>query len=219
VSDFDDLRALAPEPLRADLEPLRQLLRARRLKARAAMEIAISSDHARMLHADITEILDGLVLEDESDRPDAARPIGDVVGHRVRKVHRRMVDMGGAISPDSPPEQYHELRKKGKELRYLLELFAAQLFDADVVKPMIRALKGLQDVLGLHQDREVQIELLKEIADDLVSEPGGAGALMAVGVLIDRLEADAAAARGRFAESFADFASEAQSKLVSEAFS
>jgi CHAD domain-containing protein len=219
LDDFDQLRALAPEALRADLEPLRKLLRERQRSARAAMEIKISSDHAGMLRADIGEILDVLVLEDESDRPDAARPIGEVVGERVRKIHHRMVKMGRAIDLDTPPEQYHELRKKGKELRYLSELFAAQLFDPDVVKPMVRALKGLQDVLGLHQDREVQIELLKEIADDLLPEPGGAAALMAIGALIDRLEADAAAARRRFAASFADFASDTQCKLVAEAFS
>ncbi len=33
--------------------------------------------------------------------------------------------MGGAIDESSPAEAYHELRKKGKELRYLLELFGA----------------------------------------------------------------------------------------------
>jgi CHAD domain-containing protein len=218
LDDFDELRTLAPEAMRADLEPLRELLSARHRKARAVMEVAIASDHARMLHADITEILEVLVLEDEDERPDAARPIGDLVGQRVRKVHHRMVRMGQAITPDSRPEQYHELRKKGKELRYLLELFAAHLFDPDVVKPMVRALKGLQDVLGLHQDRDVQIEVLREIAHDLISEPGGAGALIAIGALIDRLEADAQAARGRFAASFDEFASDAQCKLVSEVF-
>jgi hypothetical protein len=63
------------------------------------------------------------------------------------------------------------------------------------------------------------MEMLKEIAQSLVSKPGGAGALMAIGVLIERLEADAEAARGSFAASFAEFASEAQCKLVADAFS
>jgi CHAD domain-containing protein len=219
LDEFDVLSGLAPESLRADLEPLRELLRARQRHARAKMEVAVASDHARMLHADMTEILEVLVLEDEAVRPDASRPVGDLIGHRVRKVHHRMVQMGRTIGPDTAPEQYHELRKRGKELRYLLELFAAQLFDADVVKPMVKTLKGLQDVLGLHQDREVQIELLREMSRDLVAEPGGVDALMAIGVLIERLEDDAAAARERFADSFAEFASDIQCKLVKEAFS
>ncbi|HEX3801682.1 MAG TPA: CHAD domain-containing protein [Solirubrobacteraceae bacterium] len=219
LHEFDELRTLTPETMRADLDPLRDLLSERRRRARNAMEAALQSDAARALHDGWGEILQVLVLDDEQERPDAARPIGAVAAKRIRKVHRKMVKMGREITPESPPEQYHELRKKGKELRYLLELFAMQLFDADVVKPMIKALKGVQDVLGLHQDREVQIEMLKEIGGDLVGEPGGAGALMAIGVLVERLEADAKDARSRFAASFAEFASDRQCKLVTEAFS
>ena len=130
------------------------------------------------------------MLEDEATARMRARPISEVTSRRVRKVHRRMVKMGRAITPDSPPEEYHELRKKGKELRYLLELFAMPLFDRRGRQADDQELKGLQDVLGLHQDREVQIEMLKEIGRELVSKPGGAGALMAIG------DADRAA-RGR----------------------
>ena len=219
LRDFDELRAMAPGTMQADLEPLQALLSARHRGARAAMEEGLRSERARTLHTEWLEILEVLVFEDEAERPDAARPIGELTAARVRKVHRRMVRMGRAITPPSPPQDYHELRKKGKELRYLLELFAKPLFDGEVVRPMIKSLKGLQDVLGLHQDREVQMEMLKEIASSLVSKPGGAGALMAIGVLIERLEADAEAARGSFAASFAEFASEAQCKLVADAFS
>ena len=219
LEDFDQLRALAPDKLHDDLAPLEPLLRERHQRARATMERALVSQRLRTLRSEWEEILQVLVLESERDRPDAARPIGELASKRIRKVHHKMVKMGRAITPDSPPDQYHELRKKGKELRYLLELFGTQLFDQDVVKPMIKTLKGLQDVLGLHQDREVQIEMLKELASDLVSRPGGAEALMATGTLIDRLEDDAHAARGRFASAFAEFASDAQCKLVAQVFS
>ena len=66
--------------------------------------------------------------------------------------------MGRRIGDDSPAEALHDLRKKGKELRYLLEFFAS-LYAADVVKPMVSTLKGLQDVLGRFQDREVLLPL------------------------------------------------------------
>ena len=62
-------------------------------------------------------------------RPSRRRaPIGELAGERIRKVYRRMVKMGRAIDGASPAEDYHELRKKGKELRYLLELFGAPLY-------------------------------------------------------------------------------------------
>jgi CHAD domain-containing protein len=159
--------------------------------------------------------LTGLTAE---GRPDAGRPITEVSGERIRRVHRRMVKMGRAITPDSRPEQYHELRKQGKELRYLLELFALPLHDADVVKPMIRALKGLQDVLGTHQDRDVQVQTLKELGEQVAVEPGGPAALMAMGALLERLEAEAQSARDQFAERFAEFASDAQRELVDTTF-
>ena len=222
LEEFDQLRSLAPDAMQADLEPLEPLLRERHRKARAAMEAALTSERARTLHDEWANVLGVLVLESEADRPDAARPIGKVAAKRIRKVHHKMVKMGRRIEADGSrarPEQYHELRKKGKELRYLLELFGAQLFDPDVVTPMIKVLKGMQDVLGLHQDREVQIAMLKELAQELVGQPGGAGALMAIGTLIERLQADAHEARGDFAEVFADFATDAQCKLVAKAFS
>ena len=87
-----------------------------------------------------------------------------------------MVRDGSAIDDDSPDEALHDLRKRGKELRYLLELFGS-LFPADVVKPMVAALKDLQDVLGHFQDRSVQTDMLRETADELATvKPGGPGA-------------------------------------------
>ena len=119
------------------------------------------------LLSDWGAFLDGLEAMPEDERPDAARPIGEVSGERIRKVYRRMLKMGGAIDASSPAEAYHELRKKGKELRYLLELFGVALFPEEVVKPMIKTLKALQDVLGRHQDREVQIALLRSLGPEV----------------------------------------------------
>jgi CHAD domain-containing protein len=218
LEEFEQLCALAPDRRQADLDPIEPLLRERHRQARAAMESALTSERARRLRDEWAEMLPVLVLIDESQRPDAATPIGKLAGKRIRKVHGRMVRMGRAITPESAPEQYHELRKRGKELRYLLELFGAPLFAPEVVKPLVKTLKGLQDVLGLHQDREIQIEMLGELGQELVLRPGGAEALMAVGTLIDRLAADAHAARGEFAAAFEDFASEPQCKLVAQAF-
>jgi CHAD domain-containing protein len=129
-----------------------------------------------------------------------------------------MVRMGRAITPDCPAEEYHELRKKGKELRYLLELYGTPLFPPEVVKPMVKTLKGLQDVLGRHQDREVQKAMLQSLRDEVSARPGGSGALMAMGALVQRLGEDEQAAREEFAASFAAFASRAQRRLVKETF-
>ncbi len=83
---------------------------------------------------------------------------------------------------------------------------------------MVRALKALQDVLGRHQDREVQIAMLRSLADEVSRLPRGPKAVMAMGVLVDRLRIDEAAARAEFGERFAALASAEQRRLVSETF-
>jgi CHAD domain-containing protein len=204
--------------MRGELEPVRGVLKGRRLIARREMSHALRSDRAQRLRADWEELLMGLEQRPAADRPDARRPIGEVASRRIRRVYARMLRIGAAIDATSPPEEYHELRKKGKELRYLLELFGVPLNDEAVVRPMIKALKGLQDVLGRHQDREVQIATLRSLADEVCVMNGGSAALMAMGLLIERLHQDAGAARAEFAQSFAAFSSAEQRRLVKETF-
>ena len=218
VLEFDAMRGLVPEAMRADLDPLLEVLRGRRLAARRQMVSDLRSQRVTSLLEHWAGFLDRLPSLDESDRPDASRPIGEVAGGRIHKVYRRMVKMGSAIDGSSPAEDYHELRKRGKELRYLLELFGAPLYPEDVVKPMIKALKALQDVLGRHQDREVQIATLSSLRDELASVRGGAAALMATGALVSRLKEDEQAAREEFAARFAVFAGKDQRELVKATF-
>jgi CHAD domain-containing protein len=218
VVGFGALRWFVPEEMREDLDPLLALLRARRRTARRAMVQALRSQRARSLMTGWGELLDGLEQLPEAERPDAARAVGEVSGARIRTVYRRMVRMGEAIDDSAPADAYHELRKRGKELRYLLELFGAPLYPPDVVKPMIKSLKSLQDVLGRHQDREVQVAMLTSAADELTSVQGGAAALMATGVLVSGLRQDELAARAEFAETFAQFAAKSQRELVRETF-
>ena len=218
VLEFDSMRSLVPEQMRDDLDPLLALLRTRRRTARRSTVRALRSERTRSLMTDWAAFLDGLEQLPESDRPDAAGPIGDVSGARIRKVYRRMVKMGTAIDDDSPAEDYHELRKRGKELRYLLELFGTPLYPAEVVKPMIKSLKSLQDVLGRHQDREVQVAMLSSLGEKLASAPDGAPALMATGVLVSKLREDELAARREFAATFSEFAAKSQRALVKDTF-
>jgi CHAD domain-containing protein len=218
VLEFDAMRSLVGESMRDDLDPLLGVLRARRVKAHGRLVRDLRSKRATRLLANWGAFLDRLEEADETDRPDAGRPIGVLAGERIRKVYRRMVRMGDAIDESSPAEGYHELRKKGKELRYLLELFGASLYPVEVVKPMIKTLKGLQDVLGLHQDREVQVAFLHSLGADVGKTQQPEGALMAMGALVARLADDERAARGEFAARFAEFASTEQRRLVKETF-
>ena len=59
------------------------------------------------------------------------------------------------------PEGPHEARKSYKKARYAIELAAGT--DAN---SLVRRLKELQDVLGLHQDALVAAAVIKELADE-----------------------------------------------------
>ena len=218
VLDFDAMRAMVPQAMRPELEPLLRVLEDRRRDARREMARALRSARTRGALSEWDAFLEVLVERDVEDRPDATRPIGEVAADRIWRVYRRMVKMGAAITSESPAEEYHELRKKGKELRYLLELYGTALFPSDVVKPMIKTLKALQDVLGRHQDREVQRAMLQSLRDEVAARPGGAAALMAMGALVQRLGEDEQAAREEFHASFAEFAAKDQRRLVKETF-
>ena len=215
--ELDEFDALLPEASRADLAPLRPLLLAHRDRERRRMETALRAERTRKLLTDWAAFLDRLVDEPVTDRPRAVRPISAVAGRRIARVYRGMVEDGEAIDDSSPPEALHDLRKTGKELRYLLEFFSS-LYPPKVVKPMVKTLKALQDVLGRHQDRAVQVELLRSLSDELATAPRGPAALLAVGLLIDRLEHDQAAARSELADRFAAFAARDQQALVRKTF-
>ena len=213
--DFDALAADLPAG--EDVAPLRRLLQAHLQTERKTMVRALRSARTRGLLDNWRAFLGELVYADEADRPDAARPVQELAAERIDRVYRRMVKMGRAIDDDSPAEDLHELRKKGKELRYLLEFFAS-LYPAAVVKPMVATLKGLQDVLGRFQDREVQADLLRALGDEVAVQEGGAAALMAMGVLVQRLGREQAQARAGFAASFAEFSAKDQRKVVAQTF-
>jgi CHAD domain-containing protein len=218
VLELDSLRNLLPESQRSDLDPLVPVLGHWRLAARAETATALKSPRFANLVADWEQLLESLVELTLDDRPVAQRSIGTVASKRIRKVYGRVVKMGEAIDETSPPEALHELRKRGKELRYLLELFATRLFDPGVVAPLVKSLKALQDVLGRHQDREVQVALLRSLAGEVATLPGGPAACMAMGVLVDRLLADELVARQEFTERFQILAADFQAALVRETF-
>jgi CHAD domain-containing protein len=215
VLDFEAMRALVASPMRGDLDPLLTVLRRRRRVAHRRVVAALRSKRFTALRADWRELLDRLPSLPEAERPEGAIAIGPLAGRRIAKVYERMVREGQALDEHGPSEPFHELRKRGKELRYLLELFGSPLYPSEVVKPLVKTLKGLQDALGRHQDREVQTATLGSSAMELA---GDQAALLATGALIARLDDDKWGARRDFASRFARFASGEQLRLVKDTF-
>lgn len=203
--DFPELRASLPERMQADLDPLKTVLETHRARALRETRRGLRAQRTRDALTDWAAFI--------KQAPTSEQTVRDLASERIAKVYKRMVKMGRGIDDDSPAEDLHELRKVGKELRYLLEFFSS-LYPNDVVKPFIKTLKGLQDQLGRFQDREVQANALRELSSEVENPP----TVMAMGVLVDRFIKEEIAARAEFADRFAVFASKAQRAIVKEHF-
>src|ERR671917_52682 len=144
---------------REPLEALRAVFHERRKKARRSMLRRLNSRR----YARLVESFGAFLERGPSRRAHASRqPILASAPDLVRKPYRKVRKLGDPLGEASSAEEYHELRKKGKRLRYALE-FLSDIY-GDPTKDLIKALKELQDVLGDHQDAEVAVAHLRELA-------------------------------------------------------
>jgi triphosphatase len=113
----------------------------------------------------------------------------ELVRDRYKKVRKAAIK----LREDSPPEHFHDLRKKGKRLRYALE--PLQEIYGKPAKKMVKLLKNMQDDLGDHQDLIVAAGLMEEL--------GGAGDrppqdAFSMGMMAERYSREGSEIRGGF---------------------
>ena len=83
--------------------------------------------------------------------------------------------------------------------------FFQSLYPEQQIKQFIKNLKGLQELLGNFQDYAVQEEALKQFSEEMLSNHVHANTLLAMGVLIQNLDALRNQARQNFASKFTTF--------------
>jgi CHAD domain-containing protein len=195
----------APE----DLDPFRDyLLRTRAAEHRALTRGLRSARFARLARqwrGDLAAI-----------RPARRRlTVAQLAGKRIAVAQQRALRVGQGITGASPARDLHDLRKRCKELRYLLEMFGS-LHDPAQRWQAIRELKALQDCLGEFQDAEVQATELRAFADRmLAARSAPAATLLAMGEIAAGLARRQRRARADFDSRFAAFAGPAsQARLT-----
>jgi CHAD domain-containing protein len=144
-------------------------------------------------------------LAELADRPGDGPSVQEISAERLAGAYRRVLRRGFRITPESPAEDLHDLRKRCKELRYLLEIFAPVL-DAGGGRAAVKELKALQDVLGTFQDSEAQRDTIYALAADMMA--GGAAdsrTMLALGEIAARLQESMLASRAEFAATFSSF--------------
>jgi CHAD domain-containing protein len=187
----------------ADLDLLAAYLRRRRAVARCALVRSLRSVTFRRMLTEWGEELATLMdTPEETDLEPLSA--GQLADRSISRVYRRVVRGGAGIGADSPAQDLHWLRKRCKELRYALEVFAP-LIDHAARKRAVADLKSLQDVLGRFQDTEVQRRAMRGFAEEMMAEGTTAGAVLAMGELIGHLDVEQDRARREFDAAFGRF--------------
>jgi CHAD domain-containing protein len=93
----------------------------------------------------------------------AQEPTKHFANRLILKRYKKIAAIAESINHETPDETVHALRIQCKKLRYLMEFFAV-LYPAKI-KPLIKSLKGLQDVLGRFNDYSVQRESLSTFVE------------------------------------------------------
>ncbi len=194
-----------------DLLPFRDFLVRTRQEAHLNLTRGIRSDR----YVKLVREWPGFVATLDTGEPGKhhAEPIGTLATDLIDRAHRTVVRDGRAIGEASPATDLHELRKRCKRLRYLLEFFSS-LHPPELVQELVRALKGLQDNLGNFQDYEVQSQSLDRFSRRMMEQNAAPPeTYLAMGQLIEQLEEKQKAARSEFHDRFAAFDS-AQTRKV-----
>jgi CHAD domain-containing protein len=189
--ELDNMAARLTSADPRDLDPFRSFLVRHRAAERRRLVRGLRSQRFKQLMSDWRTEL-AKVAADSHGGPGAAA----LARRRIERAFRNVLRRGKRIAADSPSEQVHELRKRCKELRYLLEVFRPLCADASY-RPLIKELKALQDTLGDFQDGEVQREAVREFAA-VMMEQGAAppATVLAMGELAAQLDAHQLNARG-----------------------
>ncbi len=209
---LDELAAevTAPGWSASQLGPFRDFLVAAQASEQAVLVRSLRSVRAKRAFAAWAAVSTGGDLPaDDVVVTEPASRVEAVAKSAVTRAFKRVIKAGNAITPESPPSDLHDLRKRCKELRYSLEIFGS-LHNAIAQRALIDDLKKLQDCLGEFQDTEVQQHAIRTFAAQMLaadsSNAATVEAVMAMGRLADRLGERQIVARGTFAVLFDRFA-------------
>jgi CHAD domain-containing protein len=185
---LDDMAARLASADPRDLGPFRSFLVRHRAAERRRLVRGLRSRR-------FEKLMDDWRTELAQVAADGGPAVGTLARQRVEQAFRRVARRGERITADSPSEEVHALRKRCKELRYLLEVFRPLCATAPH-SSLVKELKALQDTLGDFQDGEVQREAVREFAAAMMDEGAAPPeTVLAMGELAAQLDAHQLRAR------------------------
>lgn len=176
------------------LGTVREAVVRRRRSAFQRLGTELRSERADELLNSWRTVLEQILLTDPP-----GPPIKEILAARARAAHRGLVKVGRRVTGDhanrgglagAPTAELHALRRRGKELQYLLE-GTRTLCVPDVYADLYRDLKALHDALGAVLDAAVVDAELRAVSIGLLRGRSRTAldAVLAAGALGDRVHA------------------------------
>ncbi|MGH8132453.1 MAG: CHAD domain-containing protein [Steroidobacteraceae bacterium] len=150
-----------PPDERAALAPLTERLTLDRARARTRMLRALDSGPTRRWIQTLARA--GAQAPAGNGAPGAAGAASPVP-QQVRRRFRRLRKAVRRLCGSSSMEDYHKVRRRAKQLRYVLE--SGALTYGKPVEEMLKALRRMQDKLGAQQDAHLARSRLTALAAD-----------------------------------------------------
>ena len=163
LMDRERFLALVPESMHAGLRILFDLLARERQEAYGQVCRFLQSEAYRNDMAGLQRRFGssgGMARGDVSGETTA-----HYAGRMILKRYRKVAKIARTITRDTPDKTVHALRIECKKLRYLMEFFMPLYSTADI-KPLVKSLKDLQDLLGRFNDCSVQRIALTRFVED-----------------------------------------------------
>ena len=204
IEHFEAWKSEADEESSRFLDRILRITEKRRAEARKYMLAVLDSGRYERLESSFAEMLRrGPGAEQElaqSNGHDPARePITTAAPPLVSRRYRKWRKAAKRLDATSSPEAFHDVRKKGKRLRYTLE-FVSEVYGKPVQK-LVKPLKVLQDDLGDHQDAIVAAGYLRELGTTAGGTRIPRGAAFTMGVYSERCAREAANLRSSVPDS------------------
>jgi CHAD domain-containing protein len=161
LAELERYCATLPQQVRAPALPLRARLESERATARTRMIRALDAEPTRHWLQTLT------LACAQSGGAEPGEPAMAVMPERVIRRFRKLRKSVGKLRPKSSMDDYHQVRRRAKQLRYATECGAVMF--GKPADDMLKALRRLQDKLGAHQDAYMAQNRLTALAADPAS--------------------------------------------------
>lgn len=178
------------------LGPLIEIVRESHAGARGRLLAALDSPRYDALVRQMTVLL---LAGPSEQQAEAMQPVRLFAGPVLLRRYKRLRREADALTPQSEPAAYHAVRIRAKRLRYSVEFFSS-LYGRPAAR-VTAATRGVQDLLGEHQDSDVATAWLR----DLVHGRGRSlppDTLFVMGQLVERHRARMHELRRQWPETF-----------------